>query len=266
MKLTAYCRQCSHQHAIDTDPSRPDNQCIDWYTKHADHWGVGIFNHQVEPRRSERLLGICRSKLRDFRRWWKCNPFSGIGDALNEFGSVPMTQEQLLGFLHNANVNISYVASADFTITLASLATSSGLTTGRQTTVVANSSNYLDFFLAGQITTGTTPTVSTFIETWAIGALGDTPTWPDSFGASDAAFTTTSRNQLFTYGAPVAASIVTATSNVAYAFRGVSLASLFGGIQPKNFGAFVTHSTAVNLNSTGGNHFLRYTPVYLTVA
>ena len=38
----------------------------------------------------------------------------------------------------------------------------------------------------------------------------------------------------------------------------------FGGVVPKNHGLFVTHDTAVNLNSTAGNHSFSYTGVYGT--
>lgn len=267
MKLTAYCQQCSRQHGIDTDPSRPDNQIVDWYVKHAGHVGVGVINHQVEPMRSERLLDRCRAMLRDFHRWRKSRPMMGLGEIVTQFGPVPKTQADLLGYLHNADVKISYAATASNTITLASLATSSTLVAGQEGSSVSNSSNlYLDYFLSGQITTGTSPTVSTYIETWVIAALDDTPTWPDVFDGTDSAETVTTRNQLFSYGAPVNTSIVTATSDVKYPFHGVSLASLFGGLCPRNFVPFVVHSTAVNLNSTSGNHFIKYTPVYITVA
>lgn len=55
------------------------------------------------------------------------------------------------------------------------------------------------------------------------------------------------------------------TSNRSYFFAPISLAACFGGTVPKNHGIFVTHSTAVNLNSTGGNHIISYTPAYATV-
>ena len=56
------------------------------------------------------------------------------------------------------------------------------------------------------------------------------------------------------------------TSNVAYYFGPLSVASLFGGVVPKKFTVLVTHNTAVNLNSTGGNHEIDITPVYQTAA
>jgi hypothetical protein len=56
-----------------------------------------------------------------------------------------------------------------------------------------------------------------------------------------------------------------ATSNVAYHFGPVSLAAAFGGVLPPKVVLFVTHSTAVALNATAGNHQIRIQPVYQTV-
>ena len=84
-------------------------------------------------------------------------------------------------------------ASAAYTITLASLATSSTLVAGRESTSVSNTTNlYLDYGIAGLITVGTTPTVNTIIEVWAYGSLNDTPTYPDVFDGTDSAETVTS--------------------------------------------------------------------------
>lgn len=270
MKLIAYCEQCGHRHPIDTDPSRPDNQLIDWYVKHSQHSGVGILNPQESPRRNARLFQVGLRSIMDFARWRAGKPFRWLADEMRAWGqSVPMTQAKLFSLLSNANVKLVYAATTAFTITLASLATSSTLVAGRNGSAVSNRTNlYLDYSITGQVTTGTTPTVSTFIESWMIAALSDgggTPVWPDALTNADAGFTTTSRNQLYTYGTPLNSSIVTATSNVKYAFRPLSMASLFGGACPTDFEPFVVHSTAVNLNATGGNHFINYTPVYASV-
>lgn len=155
-------------------------------------------------------------------------------------------------------------SSADLTITLASLGTSAGLTVGREATSVVNSSNlYFDELLSGQITTGTSPTVSTFIEVWVVAKLNDSA-WPDVFDGGDSAETTTTRDILASHARLAAIMTVTATSNVAYTFSNVSIASLFGGWLPKEWTVFVVHSTAVNLHATAGNHFISHTPVYST--
>ena len=56
------------------------------------------------------------------------------------------------------------------------------------------------------------------------------------------------------------------TSDRTYWFAPVSVAALFGGTLPKYWGAFITHNTGVNLNSTGTNHVISYTPAYETIA
>ena len=59
---------------------------------------------------------------------------------------------------------------------------------------------------------------------------------------------------------------VDTTSNHTYEWGVCSIAAAFGGMVPKKWGLFVTHSSGVNLNSTGGNHEAKYTAVTLTVA
>lgn len=270
MKLVAYCEECGHRHMIDADPSRPDRQMTDWYTKHMRHSGVGIISPHENPRMNRRLFQIGLRKIMEFFRWRAGKPFRWLAEELRAWGqAVPMTQAKLFAMLSNANVKLVYAATTAFTITLASLATSTTLVAGRNGSAVSNRTNlYLDYGITGQVTTGTTPTVSTFIETWMIAANSDgggTPVWPDSLTNADAAFTTTSRNQLYTYGTPMNSSVVTATSNIKYPFKWISLAGMFGGACPTDFEPFVVHSTAANLNATGGNHFLNYCPVYASV-
>lgn len=171
-----------------------------------------------------------------------------------------------------ASLKVAYASSAAATITLASLATSATLVTGRQSTVVSNTTNlYLDYLIGGKITTGTTPTVGV-IEVWAFGSVEDTPTYTDGFGASDAAHTATTRDILLSSAAKLCTLINTTSSNVTYWFGPVSLAAAFGRLYggglfvPKNWGLFVTHSTVAALNSTAGNHALWHTGVYMTSA
>ena len=160
-----------------------------------------------------------------------------------------------------------YGSSAALTITLASLATDANLLTGRESTAVDNSANlYLDELIAGKITTGTTPTTAKTIEVWAFGALDDTPTYPDVFDGTDSAETVTSDEIKGAILRPIAILPVLGTSDQAYPFGPVSLASRFGGIVPVHWGIFVTHDTAVNLNATAGNHSIKHTPVYLNTA
>lgn len=162
-------------------------------------------------------------------------------------------------------IKTSYPATdtVALTITLASLATSSTLLVGRQSSVVDNTTNVdLDHILSGLITVGTTPTANTFIEVWVtapVKIVSGSATYPDSFGASDAAFTSSSAGvKAASFRRAARMLCDSATSNRGYYFPGVSIASLFGGQMPKYWGVFVTHSTAVNLNATAGNHYLHY--------
>lgn len=158
---------------------------------------------------------------------------------------------------------LAYGSSGDFTITLASLATSGTLVAGRESTSVSNTTNlYSNYLIAGKITTGTTPTAGT-IEVWAYGSMNDTPDYGDVLDGTDSAETFNSVD-IKRSACKLLASIPTdTTSDRAYPFGPVSLAAAFGEV-PKNFGVFVTHNTAVNLNSTAGNHKISYTGVYST--
>lgn len=159
------------------------------------------------------------------------------------------------------------------TITLASLATSATLVAGRNSTIVDNrTTKYLDFIVQGQLTTGTTPTTGTFLQVWLyapLKAASGTFSYPiattTQLTESDAAatFETQQRDQLF-----LAASIaVNSTSNRSYPVRPFSVAQIMGlPVAPLKWGIFVTHSTAVNLNSTSGNHWLHWTGIKLDTA
>ena len=165
-----------------------------------------------------------------------------------------------------ASQKLVYAASADLTITLASLATDANLLTGRESTVVDNSSNlYLDYLISDKITTGTSPTTAKCIEVWAYAAQNDTPLYPDVFDGTDSAETITNIEIKQVALRLVAVMTTTSTSNIAYYFPPTSIAQLFGQV-PKKWGIFVTHNTGVNLNATGGNHVISAVGIYATVA
>ena len=164
-----------------------------------------------------------------------------------------------------ANIKTEYAASSALTMTsLNTLASSSGFTAGAESTAVDNTSNkYLDFLLAGNIITGTTPVVSTNILVYVIGMLEDS-TWPDVFDGTDSAETITSSGVRDGFAKLAASIVVSATSNVTYPFGPVSVAQLFGGRLPKKFVVFVTHNGTAALNASAGTLWI--TPVYATVA
>ena len=272
MNCTAYCQQCAKKHDISFDPLIPDSQFSDWYTKHAGHKGVGIA--WPERRKPTSLM----EKLRALWKWARRPlgdgsvvvgmPTPHVREISEELEYEPGVSGMLAAMMHNADTKITYAASAAYTITLASLATSSTLVAGREGTAVSNTTNlYLDYLIGGRITVGTTPTASTTIEVWAYASVNDTPTYPDVFDGTDSAETVTSAGIKYACLRQLASMAVDATtSDRVYWFAPTSLANLHGGAVPKNHGLFCTHSTAVNLNATGGNHVLDHTGVYLTTA
>lgn len=151
-------------------------------------------------------------------------------------------------------------SSVALTAAIASLASDATLLAGRAGTAVDNTTNLdLDHQVSGMITTGTSPTGGQ-IEVWAYApykTASGTPTYPDSITGTDANKTITSANVKSGMLRLVASMSVDTTSNRAYYFTPVSIASLFGAM-PKFWGLFVVHSTGVALNATGGNHDLQY--------
>lgn len=146
---------------------------------------------------------------------------------------------------------------AAYTITLASLATSSTLTVGRQTNVVVNSGENLDAQVSGRITVGTSPTGGV-IEVWVGAPINGTPTYPTNFGAVDAGITVLSANHRDAALRRGAVIYCDTTSDRPYEIAPFSIAALFGGVLPERHFLWITHSTGVNLNATGGNHELNY--------
>lgn len=150
-----------------------------------------------------------------------------------------------------ATSSMNYASAATLTITLASLANNAW----RESTVVDNTTNkYTDALLGGQIMTGTTPTVNTTIEVYLY-ALADGTVYTGGASGSDAAYTADGEELLF----PVAQIIqIDATSNQGYVFGPVSVAAAFGGTMPSKWGVVVKNASAVALNATGGNHFIKF--------
>jgi len=150
---------------------------------------------------------------------------------------------------HNADAKIAYAADAAYTITLTGLA-----------------NKYLDELVSGLITVGTSPTASTYIEVHAVGAIEDTPTWPDVFDGTDSAETVTSAGIKAAICRQVGIMLCdSTTSDRGYPFAPLGIRQLFGDGMPTAHVIFVTHSTGVNLNATAANHAIYHLPVYATV-
>lgn len=162
-----------------------------------------------------------------------------------------------------ADIKVAYGTSTTLTVTgVASLASSSTLLAGYETSVVDNSTNkYIDYLIDGKIVAGTTPTVG-LIEVNVVGVQGD-DTWPDVFEGTASAETITSGG-IKSGICKLAAGIVNeTTSNRVYPFGPISVKSLFGDAMPRKWVGFVSHSTVADLNAAG--HVINVTPVYYTV-
>lgn len=231
MKLLAVCYTCAHRHTIEFDPGvGPGAAFGDWLTKHPAH---AVDFHWPE-----------RSLRRD--------PPPG------SYGT----------FLHNADIKLSYAASTSVTITLASLAASSSLLAGRESTAIDNgaTNKYVDYLLAGHYRTGAANLQAGTIRTAVVGARDDTPSWPDVFDGTDSAETVSAQG-MYDAVCRLASDIVTDTTQRTWPFGPVSIESLFGKV-PDQFVIFVSHNahTATNAwSATAGDHVLRLTGVYLTV-
>lgn len=152
------------------------------------------------------------------------------------------------------------------TITLASLATSASMVTGRQSTIITNVTNkFLDAAVTGQITTGTTPTVSKTIAVYVfvpLSAAASAFVYPKAGATAltetDGAATFDAEQRSGGLIFAQAASI-NATSDRAYSFS-FNVANVVG-YMPLKWGLFVTHDTVAALNATAGNHWFHYTGI-----
>jgi len=162
-----------------------------------------------------------------------------------------------------ADYKIKYAAPATITISPASLATSATRTAGVESDGIDNGTNlYIDALVSGKITTGTTPTVNKQIDIWVYAAHDETPTYPDVFDGTASAETITSEN-VRNSAIRLAASIrIDSTSDRTYWVAPFSVAALFGGTMPRRWGLFIAHDTAVNLNSTAGNHEFKFAGIH----
>jgi len=149
------------------------------------------------------------------------------------------------------NLKPKFASSADLTITLAALA-SSTTGVGRQSTLVDNSvTRYNLIHLYGKITTGTSPTTGKTIKVYLVRGNGTLRT--DGAGASDAALTVVTA-QL------IAAIPTDATSDKTYTFDAWI-------VDPgPEWGVAVAHDTAVNLHATAGNHAISWIGEHMEAA
>lgn len=159
---------------------------------------------------------------------------------------------------------ISYGSATALTIGLATgpLASDTSLVAGRESTAIDNTADLaVDAMVFGQVMTGSSPTASRQIEIWVYGSLDGT-NFSGSATGSDANLTPSEKTlfKLLTIIPTVS------TSNKAYIWGPFSVAQAFGGTMPSHWGVYIVHNTGVALNSTGGNHFVKYRAVKYTSA
>lgn len=161
-----------------------------------------------------------------------------------------------------ADIKTAYGTPTTLTVTgVASLATSSTLLAGYETSIIDNTTDkMLDALIDGTIFAGTSPSAG-YIEINLIGVRGD-DTWPDVFDGTASAETITSANVKAGICKQVISMFTDTTSDQGYPFGPFAVASFFGDKMPKKVVAFVTHSTGVNLKSSG--HVINVLPLYMT--
>lgn len=235
MKVVALCHTCRHRHLIDFDPHRgPGAAFGDWITRHP---GPA---HDV-----------------DFL-WPERTPKSD-----------PSLPGHWPGYLPNADVKLAYGASAAVTITLASLAASSTLLAGRESTAVDNgaSNKYLDELLAGHFRGGAANLQAGAIRVAVVGNEDDTPTWPDVFDGTDSAETVTVQ-AMYDSVCRLLAVISTDATQRTWPFGPRSVASCFDGVLPDQWLVFVSHNAHTSTNvwsATESDHAVKRTPIFATV-
>jgi hypothetical protein len=233
--LDAVCHTCRHRHRLGRTPQGFTQELWEWEAKHREHAFEVLSPRRTLPRRF-------RDRFFERLGWapWWCT------------------------YAENANLKIAYAASAALTCTLASLASSTTFVAGREATAIVNTTNlYVDYRITAKITTGTTATVDKEIRVYAYAVLNDTPLYPDTITGSDAAVTITSTYVLDSGFVLMGSTSNSATSNVGYYPKLLTLAEAFGHC-PTRWGLYLTHNTVAALHATGGNHVLTQIGCYFT--
>jgi len=164
-----------------------------------------------------------------------------------------------------STINPNYATAAAITITLTSLATDSNLLAGRESTVIPNGTNkYDDAILRGKIKTGTT-TANTSIEIWIYSNAIEGVSYSAGATGSDAALSLANVGVKRLMKRALVIDVSDTTSRTYY-FGGLSIAAIFGGIMPKDWGVFIVHNTGAALDATGSNHAIEYQGITYTNA
>lgn len=237
------CRKCRNFHPMEHyDPILLGRLAFDWQDKHK--------RCELETPGSVDFITTKRVIPR------------GFDDRVFEKAGIG---PQWLDWKSNADVKLSFVADAAFTIDLSALASSATWVAGRESTWITNSSNYLDYRITGTFISGTTPTAPAEHRLYYLTATEDTPTYPDVFDGTDSAETITNTNIRDSIIVGWSGTASTA-SNITYPIiSAITLAQAFG-FAPKNFGLFFTHAHTAALKTDAGNtNSIYYQGLFATV-
>jgi len=160
-----------------------------------------------------------------------------------------------------ASVKIAYDATQNFTLTLASLASSA--TAGRESTAVDNQTNlYLDAICQVSVALQAgSPANDKAVYIYAYGSVDGT-NFTDNATGTDAAITLRDPTNL-----RLVAVIPTPDSGgLTYESSPFSIAQAFGGVLLPKWGLVVRNFTGVALSATEGAHFYKYRGVTANVA
>lgn len=243
ISVIGICRVCKHFHPVSgITPDLFGRAAFDWEYKHR--------TCEMEKPGSVEFL----STGRRIPKYFDDRVFSDAGIG-----------PQWLDWKSNADVKLSYVADAAITMDLSALASSATFVAGRESTSVANSSNYLDVRISGTFISGTTPTAPAEHRLYYIAPTEDTPAWPDVFDGTDSAETVTNINILASL--PLGWSGTASTStNVTYpCINALTIAQAFGFV-PSAWALFFTHAHTAALKTDAGNtNSFYHKAVYATV-
>ena len=236
LDLDAMCHTCQHRHRLGRSLQDFTAEMWEWEVKHRGH----DFEF-LSPRRQL--------------------PLHFDDKVYEQAGDAPWW----LLYTENANVKVSYAASAAFTTALASLASDTNLLAGHESTALDNTSNlYIDGRITARLTVGTSPTVDRELRIYGYASLDDTPTYPDTLTGISGNRTLTNAYMLDSGLILIGATAMSATSNLTYPIRCLTVAEAFG-LHPKRLGVFVVHNAVAALHATSPN-IISYIGAYITSA
>ena len=161
-----------------------------------------------------------------------------------------------------ATATINRTGPTAITISPASLASSGTYVAGRESVEIDETiTKYMNVEVEGFVTTGTAPTVDTYIKLYVWGShTAPSTTTLDVIDGLDSAKTFTSVEIMNSIVTIVRSVKVNATSDQKYHFKPFTIADIFGEM-PTYWGLYLAHDTVAALNSTAGNHEFKYTGI-----